>query len=69
MGKGKKETDWLTESKEYLLNGGLGEVIGMTSVSKKMGFEKVQCDTATMMAICLLADEAVKARAATHTTH
>lgn len=50
------------EADNYLATGGLLEVIGMTLTSMKAGFPKVQSDTDMMMALCLLADEGLKAR-------
>lgn len=54
----------LKEATEYLETGGLGEVIGFTHCVKEMHQEKVQMDTDMAMALCLLADEALKARRA-----
>lgn len=48
---------------EYLETGGLGEVIGMTSVAMQFAQPKVQLDTDMALALCLLADEALKTRA------
>ncbi|WP_312412013.1 hypothetical protein [Shinella sp.] len=50
------------EAEDYLADGGLGEVIGLTHGAKEMGSEKVQMDTDMAMALCLLADEGLKAR-------
>lgn len=50
------------EADNYLSTGGLLEVIGLTLASLKAGFPKVQSDTDMMMALCLLADEGLKAR-------
>lgn len=52
----------LDAAKDYLEAGGLGEVIGLAEMSKSMGFPKVQMDTDMAMALCLLADEALRAR-------
>jgi len=51
------------EAMRYLTTGGLGEVIGMTSWSLSDGVRKVQMDTDMAMALCLLASEALEARA------
>lgn len=52
------------EAMTYLADGGLGEVIGLTHSAKEMQSAKVQMDTDMAMALCLLADEALKARKA-----
>jgi len=49
---------------EYLVTGGLGEVIGLADGARFMQSPKVQMDTDMAMALCLLADEALKARVA-----
>lgn len=41
--------------RKYLASGGLGEVIGFTSMYADMGHEKVQNDTDLMLAILELA--------------
>jgi hypothetical protein len=48
---------------DYLLTGGLGEVIGFTEMAAGMNQPKVQCDTDMMRALLLLAWEAIDARA------
>ncbi|MEY9198716.1 hypothetical protein ABIA16_003832 [Sinorhizobium fredii] len=52
----------LEEATEYLSTGGLGEVICLTAGAREMGSDKVQVDADMAMALCLLADEALKAR-------
>lgn len=52
------------EATEYLATGGLGEVIGLTDMAREMSEPKVQMNTDMAMALCLLADEALKARKA-----
>lgn len=52
----------IEEAKRYLETGGLGEVIGLTSVAMEAGSPKVQMDSDMAMALCLLADEALKRR-------
>lgn len=52
------------EATKYLADGGLGEVIGLTHSAKELQSPKVQMDTDMAMALCLLADEALKARRA-----
>lgn len=47
---------------EYLCTGGLGETIGLAEMSRDVGAPKVQMDTDMAMALCLLADEALRAR-------
>lgn len=49
-------------AKTYLETGGLGEVIGFTSLAMEDGQNKVQMDTDMAMELCLLADEAIKNR-------
>lgn len=50
------------EATTYLETGGLGEVIGFTSMAMQSGQPKVQMDSDMAMALCLLADEAMKLR-------
>lgn len=52
----------VAKATEYLTDGGLGEVIGLTDIARHMSQPKVQMDTDMAMALCLLADEAIKAR-------
>lgn len=49
-------------AKLYLETGGLGEVMGFASVAMDSGEPKVQMDTDMAIALCLLADEALKRR-------
>lgn len=49
-------------SKNYLMTGGLAEVIGLTDINRQYGQEKVTISTDLAMALCLFADEAIKAR-------
>lgn len=48
----------------YLLNGGFGEVVGMTEHVAAAGVENVACDLQIMRAILFLAAESVNARSA-----
>lgn len=50
----------IEEAKKYLETGGLGEVIGLTSLALEMKQPKVQMDSDMAMALCLLADETIK---------
>lgn len=52
------------EAQRYLETGGLGEVIGLTQMAIDMKQPKVQMDADMAMALCLLADETLKRRAA-----
>lgn len=52
------------EATRYLTTGGLAEVIGLTEMTRQLNQPKVQMDTDMAMALCLLADEALKRRAA-----
>lgn len=52
------------EAEEYLATGGIGEVIGLTSVAIGMGQPKVQMDADMAMALCILANEALNKRKA-----
>ena len=52
----------VAEATAYLETGGLGEVIGLTDVARQYERSKVQMNTDMAMALCLLADEAIKAR-------
>ena len=54
----------IAEAKSYLETGGLGEVIGLASLARDMSQPKVQMDTDMAIALCLLADEAIKSRKA-----
>ncbi len=45
----------IAEARQYLETGGLGEVIGLTSVALDAEFPKVQSDTAMAMALCFMA--------------
>lgn len=47
---------------EYLKTGGLGEVIGFTSIALNDGSPKVQSDTDMAMALCLLASDGLDSR-------
>lgn len=53
----------IKEATRYLETGGLGEVIGLTSIAIHHKQPKVQMDSDMAMALCLLADEALKLRA------
>lgn len=50
-------------SMEYLRTGGLGEVIGLTSLALREGWKDVRSDTEMAMALCLLAARAEAAEA------
>lgn len=52
----------VAEAKRYLETGGLGEVVGLTDMAAKYKQAKAQMDTDMAMALCMLADEAIKAR-------
>jgi len=52
----------IEEAQRYLETGGLGEVMGLASASMGAGMPKVQMDTDMAIALCILADEALKAR-------
>lgn len=54
----------IAEVQSYLETGGLGEVMGLASLARDMSQTKVQMDTDMAIALCLLADEAIKARKA-----
>lgn len=54
----------VAEATEYLTTGGLGELIGLTQMAIDMHCKKVQLNADIAMALCLLADEALKRRAA-----
>lgn len=47
---------------EYLETGGLGEVLGLATMSLEAGHLKIQMDTDMAIALCILADEALKRR-------
>lgn len=46
---------------DYLANGGLGEVVGITDMAMNAGFPKVQSDPDMIMALCMLASKAIEA--------
>ena len=48
---------------DYLSDGGLGEVFGLTYAAMEIGHPKVMSDTSMALALCILADEEIKARA------
>lgn len=50
------------EADNYLSNGGLGEVIGLSMEYMKMGFPKVQLDSDMALAFCMLASEGLAVR-------
>jgi hypothetical protein len=52
----------IKDATRYLETGGLGEVIGLTSMAIEMKQPKVQMDADMAMALCLLADETFKRR-------
>lgn len=52
----------IEDASRYLETGGLGEVMGFASVALDAGQPKVQMDTDMAIALCMLADEALKAR-------
>jgi hypothetical protein len=54
----------IVEVRQYLAEGGMGEVIGLTEMARQAGSPKVQMDTDMAMALCVLAGEAIKRRAA-----
>lgn len=53
--------DWTESATEYLRTGGMGEVIGFTTIAHENGQSKVRMDTDMAMALCLLADQTLKA--------
>lgn len=52
----------IEDATRYLETGGMGEVIGLTSVALDMSQPKIQMDSDMAMALCLLADETLKRR-------
>lgn len=52
------------DSITYLADGGLGEVMGLASFAAEISEPKVQMDTDMAIALCMLADEALKRRKA-----
>lgn len=52
------------QATKYLETGGLGEVIGFTDIALRGDQPKVQMDTDMAMALCILAAEALRRRAA-----
>ena len=53
-------TEWTDEAMAYLLDGGLGEVIGLTSAAHEMDEPQVVINTDMAMALCLLAAKAIR---------
>lgn len=54
----------IKEAMEYLETGGLGEVMGLADMALNAEQPKVQMDTELAIALCQLADEALKRRKA-----
>lgn len=54
------KTKEIGEATTYLATGGMGEVIGLTSLAMQQAQPKVQMDTDLAMALCLLADQTLK---------
>lgn len=54
----------IEDAMDYLRTGGLGETMGLAQMAADMGAPKIQLDTDMAMALLILADEALKARAA-----
>ena len=54
----------VAEAKVYLETGGLGEVVGLTSLAIEMDQPKVEMDSDMAMALCILAQEALNRRGA-----
>lgn len=52
----------IKDALKYLETGGLGEVYGLTDMAWQMGQPKVQSDTDIVMALCVLAQEAIQIR-------
>lgn len=52
----------IEDATRYLETGGMGEVIGLTSVALDLNQPKIQMDSDMAMALCLLADETLKRR-------
>ncbi|MBZ9659815.1 hypothetical protein LB523_12235 [Mesorhizobium sp. ESP-6-4] len=52
----------IEEATNYLETGGLGEVLGLATVFLEAGEPKVQMDTDMAIALCMLADTAIKAK-------
>ena len=52
----------IKEATEYLESGGLGETLNLAYMARGMAQPKVQMDTDMAIALCLLADEALKRR-------
>jgi hypothetical protein len=59
----KQENVSVSEAMSYLEDGGMGEVFGLTHIALTHGQPSVQSDTSTAMALCILAAEAIQARA------
>lgn len=53
-------TDDVRDALAYLCSGGIGEVIGLTSIALRSGEPVVQSSAAMAMALCLLADQAIR---------
>lgn len=55
----------LVSAHAYLIGGGLQQVTTLTMAAGKRGAQQVTCDTDVMLLLCLLAAEALDARAPT----
>lgn len=53
-------------AKRYLEDGGLGETLGFALMAAEANRLKVQMDTDMAVALCHLADEALKSRTTNH---
>lgn len=52
----------VAEAREYLSDGGLGEVTYAADVAFRSGFNAVTAEPALILALCMLAAEAIAAR-------
>jgi hypothetical protein len=57
--KTKREAD-IASARKYLETGGLGEVVGFTDLALQAGQLKVQSDADMVMALCLMAADAIE---------
>lgn len=56
------DAEAIEDSKSYLETGGLGEVTGLASLANQEGSSHVSMTVDIAIALCLLADEAIKKR-------
>lgn len=65
--KRAKDPEWSHETLRYLMDGGLGEMMGFVAMAKDQKCEKVQMDTDHAATLLMLAHEALRWRVLSRT--